>query len=244
MTPSPTPVPTSSTAKSSIPSRQPVVPLGEAQRVRFLKQRARRARAAFARSTAGSVAVGRSARSARARRDPAVVHESRQAEPKPERGTPGFAINFPRGCFERGEQFGIGRGSRDDPTARRAARRRAPRRHLAVPGVDGDAEHLRRGRREPELGAGRPRASSGASASSSKPARSNDATAFETVGALRPLARATSARDSGPRVCNKRSTCRSFNLPTSRRANGGKAWLGSQARWDHAEQRRAAWHCL
>jgi hypothetical protein len=42
-----------------------------------------------------------------------------------------------------------------------------------------------------------------------------DATAFDTVGALSPLSRATSARDSGPRDWITRSTCRSFNFPTS-----------------------------
>ena len=65
------------------------------------------------------------------------------------------------------------------------------------------------------FGAGRPRASSGASASSSSPAFRSDATAFDTVGALSPLARLSSARDSGPRVCRSRSTCRSLNFPST-----------------------------
>ena len=65
------------------------------------------------------------------------------------------------------------------------------------------------------FGAGRPRASSVASVSSRSPALMSETTAFDTVGALSPLSRATSARESAPLDWITRSTCRSFNFPTS-----------------------------
>ena len=58
--------------------------------------------------------------------------------------------------------------------------------------------------------AGRPRMFSLPSNSSSIPERNNDDTALETVGAVTPASRATSARERGPLACRTRNTIRSF----------------------------------
>jgi hypothetical protein len=46
------------------------------------------------------------------------------------------------------------------------------------------------------------------------PDRKSEETALETVGALIPECRTTSARDDGPRSWITRNTCRSFILPS------------------------------